>query len=111
MASARSLFNHIRPKSYVIYPIDDLGLGHFARIEKDLFSFFLITDLCLFYPFKPFQGFFDDQRSRRSGHTLDLEKDFVSDRMTRRKSHHYCKDNHQWKDYDWRSSHSSGSLA
>jgi hypothetical protein len=97
VVSAGSLFNHIRPKPYLIYRIHDLGLSHFVGIERDFSSFFLITDFCLFHTFKPFQGFLNDQRSRRSGHTLDLEKDFASQGMTGRKSHHHCENNRQRK--------------
>lgn len=70
-------FDHLGFESDFVHLVDDLHLADLLRIEKHLPPFSPETDACLLYPFKPFQGFLNDQRSCWSCHALDFENDLI----------------------------------
>lgn len=82
--------NQLGLETNLVYFVNNLIRADLVGIEIDFPLAFKKTNARLFNTFQPFQGFFYDQWSCRSGHTFDLKYELICDGQARSGNHQHC---------------------
>lgn len=82
--------NQLGLETNLVYFVNNLIRADLAGIEIDFPFSFKKTNARFFNTVQPFQGFFYDQWSCRSGHTFYLKYELICDGQARSGNHQHC---------------------